>query len=68
MVHVFGDSNSVQFIKVLEVELRLEKMSKKQELQEREKEITEQRKELESVRKELEREKQKPPVPQEVAF
>ena len=52
----------------MEAELRLEKVSNKQELQEREKEITEQRKELESVREELEREKQKPPVLQEVAF
>ena len=53
---------------MLEAELRLEKLLKEEELQEREKEITEQRKELESVRKELEREKQKPPVSQEVAF
>ena len=54
--------------KVLEAELKLEKMSKNQELQKREKEITaEHKKELESVRKELEREKQTPPALQEVA-
>ena len=44
---------------MLEAELRIENMSKKQELHERGKEITEQR-------KELEREKQKPPAPQKV--
>ena len=54
--------------KVLEAELKLEKMSKEQELQKREKEITEHKKELESVRKELEREKQRPPALQEVAL
>ena len=54
--------------KVLEAELKLEKMSKNQELQKREKETTaEHKKELESVRKELEREKQTPPALQEVA-
>lgn len=51
---------------VLEAELKLEKMLKKQELQKREKEMTEHRKELESLRKELEREKGKPSALQEV--
>ena len=50
----------------MEAELRLEKMSKKQELQEREKEITEHKRELESVQTELLAEKQKMQSLQEV--
>ena len=54
--------------KVLEAELKLEKMSNNQEMQKREKEVTEYKRELELVKKELEMEKQKPPALQEVAF
>ena len=54
--------------KVLEAELKLEKMSNNQEMQKREKEVTEYKRELELVKKELETEKQKPPTLQEVAF
>lgn len=49
--------------KLLEAELKFERLSKKQELWKREKEH---KKELESVRKELEREKQKPAAAKEV--
>ena len=52
--------------KVLEAKLRLEKMSKEQELQKKEEEITEQKRELELVRKDLETGKQKLPATPQV--